>query len=178
VANFIYLVWLKAKAKVSGHILPLPKKNTMRVLPTILTVVLFLSLLACQQQQPAALQQANQPGATSAAQEDTILVTMQPNEFYKKITDNRNLPIIDIRTPAEFNAGHIWRAFNMPYNDPAFESRLGAMGRSNEYAIYCAAGTQSKKVAEEMKSLGFKRIYYLKDGLIRWGETGQALQIK
>jgi rhodanese-related sulfurtransferase len=150
----------------------------MRVLTTLLTTVFLLVMFACQQQS-AGLQQAPAPGVQGpAVSEDTILVTLQPKEFYKKTTEKQNIPIIDIRTAAEYDAGHIWRAISMPYNDPAFESKLSALGRENEYAIYCAAGTQSKKVAEEMKARSFKRIYYLADGLLRWPETGQALQLK
>lgn len=93
------------------------------------------------------------------------------------IKSKPNMPILDLRSPDMFAKGHIWRSTNMDANDKDFMRRISGLGRNQEYAVYDEFGDKSLEVAEEMKKLGFMRIYHLQKGLFTWGDTGVPLQL-
>jgi rhodanese-related sulfurtransferase len=158
----------------------------MRISIPFLLLGAWWLLPACKNQTTADQQAGSKPsnGATTvqapvnAAPIDTILVTLKANDFYKVTLDKPNMAIFDVRTPEDFKEGHIYKAVNLPFNDPNLIQKLTAMGRDNYYGVYCGTGVQSKVVAERMKDMGFKHIYFLNGGLLGWGDTGQALQLK
>ena len=109
---------------------------------------------------------------------DTILVSINAADYAAVLKLKPNMPILDLRPESEFKKGHVWRSVSMDANDKDFSKRLAGLGRNQEYAVYCQMGEKSMEVAEEMKRLGFMRIYHLQRGLNYWGESGQALQLK
>lgn len=109
---------------------------------------------------------------------DTVLIVLNHFQFDTLLSNQPNIALFDLRTPAEFAAGHIWRASNLNIMDPLFDSRLAALGKENEYALYDASGASAYATGSKMKAQGFKRIYVLKDGLIYWSETGRPLQLR
>lgn len=109
---------------------------------------------------------------------DTILVSIHAKDFAAVLKEKPNMPILDLRTPEEYKRGHVWRSNNMNMLDKDFDRNLSSLSRTQEYAVYCQFGDKSFEVAEKMKRLGFKRIYHLQKGLMNWGESGQALQLK
>lgn len=151
----------------------------MRFCTTIFVLVLFISLFACRDQ-PVTDQKIAAPEVRASAPPpvDTIITTLEAMDFYKLLTDKPNIVLLDIRSEAEFKAGHIYRSTNMSPEDPAYLNKISALGRDNDYALYCTSGYRSMQLAEQMKALGFKHIYHLKEGMMHWGQTGQALQLK
>ncbi len=156
-----------------------------------LTLVLLMAAFACKNkpsdsdtswrdivdpsEQPAPVQMVDgQPYVFT----DTILVSIGPKDFAAVMKLKPNMPIFDLRDEKSYKIGHIWRSVRMDPEDKDFSKRLAGLGRNQEYAIYCAFGDKSFAVAEEMKKMGFLRIYHLQKGLSNWGEAGQALQIK
>ena len=83
--------------------------------------------------------------------------------------------ILDIRTPAEFAAGHIKGAVNIDYYAPDFESRLAALDRNAEYFVYCRSGNRSGLAMGVFSRLGFTRVKHLRSGIIDWEGAGLPL---
>ncbi|AMK11177.1 rhodanese-like domain-containing protein [Pseudodesulfovibrio indicus] len=83
--------------------------------------------------------------------------------------------ILDIRTPAEFAAGHIEGAVNIDYYAPDFESRLAALDRNVEYFVYCRSGNRSGRAMDVFSRLGFTRVKHLRNGIIDWEGAGLPL---
>ena len=109
---------------------------------------------------------------------DTVLVSINAVDFAAVMKAKPNMPILDIRSEAQFKTGHIWRANCFDPDAKDFDARISGLSRTQEYAVYCQAGNRSFDVATEMKRLGIHRIYHLQKGLNFWGEAGQALQLK
>ncbi len=86
------------------------------------------------------------------------------------------LVILDLRTPAEFNAGHIQGAINIDYYETAFLNNLDALDKSVTYAIYCRLGDRSDDTRGIMESLGFTNISELGNGVVTWYESGLPLE--
>jgi rhodanese-related sulfurtransferase len=81
---------------------------------------------------------------------------------------NENFIIIDVRTPSEYNNGHIENAVNVNYNDN-FEANMDAFDRNDTYLVYCGSGTRSSLAVDIMyNDMGFTRIYHMYQGYSSW----------
>lgn len=94
------------------------------------------------------------------------------DEFAKVIVDNQ-VQLIDTRTEAEFNEGHIPGAVNIDVNASDFESKVGQkVDKNRPVALYCRGGRRSKIAAERIVALGYNDIVELNTGFISW--TGEV----
>ena len=102
---------------------------------------------------------------------DAASNTLSAQEF-KAMLDQResrpDLVLLDIRTPGEFEAGHISGAINIDYYGRDFVSRLKTLDRNKDYLIYCRSGNRTGKSLTIFRKLGFDRIWHLDHGLIGW----------
>lgn len=83
--------------------------------------------------------------------------------------------ILDVRSPAEFAAGHIAGAININYYDTDFSEQLAALDRHGFYFIYCGSGFRSRKAVDIMIGLGFQNMYNLSNGIQAWTSEGFPL---
>jgi len=82
------------------------------------------------------------------------------------------LVILDIRTPDEFNAGHLAGANNLDFYEPDFAASLDELDKDLPYFVYCRSGNRSATAIETMKDLGFTEVYELDGGIVSWAEAG------
>lgn len=83
--------------------------------------------------------------------------------------------IIDVRTPQEFDAGHIERARNIPVQQPDFADRIAQLDPNGVYAVYCRSGNRSKSAVAQMNAAGITTIFELAEGTEGWTAAGQPL---
>ena len=62
--------------------------------------------------------------------------------------------VVDVRTPQEFDAGHIPGAVNVPVDE--LRSRLGELPRDLEIAAYCQVGQRGYLATRILRQAGFK----------------------
>ena len=79
---------------------------------------------------------------------------------------------LDVRTPAEFAAGHVPGAVNIDLEDPSFRDRIAALDKNHSYVVYCHTGNRSGQATEQMHQLGFKHVYDVQGGLTAWTQAG------
>ena len=99
-----------------------------------------------------------------------------PSIEYKKITASQakaridsgdKVIILDVRTEAEYNEGHIRNSILIPNetiggNKPAQLTNLDA-----EILIYCRSGNRSAQAAKKLIALGYTKVYDF-GGIIDW----------
>lgn len=74
--------------------------------------------------------------------------------------------LIDVRTPAEFSAGHIDGATNIPVDQ--LSGRLSALGdKSQPVVVYCRSGARSARAASMLRNAGYTNVYDL-GGIGNW----------
>jgi phage shock protein E len=65
--------------------------------------------------------------------------------------------VVDVRTPAEFAAGHYEEARNIPLNE--LSSRMDELGKtSDQVIVYCLSGTRAGAAARMMKRAGYTNV--------------------
>jgi rhodanese-related sulfurtransferase len=74
--------------------------------------------------------------------------------------------LIDTRTPAQFQQGHITNAINM---DPsAIDGAKLAAYREKPIILVCASGRSVLPLGKQLKQQGFKQVMSLAGGMQRW----------
>lgn len=89
-------------------------------------------------------------------------------DFSNRIKNTENSTIIDVRTPEEFAQGHLINAHNVDWNNPDFDSNIKAFDKNDPVFVYCLSGGRSGRAVALMEKLGFKTIYELDGGMLKW----------
>lgn len=82
--------------------------------------------------------------------------------------------VIDVRTPGEYQMGHIAGAINVPVDQ--IEGAAKSWDVEKAYVVYCATGARSTSAVETMRALGFKNIAHLSAGIQSWTEPLEVAQ--
>jgi phage shock protein E len=99
-----------------------------------------------------------------------------PDEAAKIIKENKDVVVLDVRTPDEFKAGHIKGATNINFQDKDFAKRIAALDKSKTYVIHCAAGGRSGRACAQIKDMKFEKMFHLKAGMSGWEEAGKPVE--
>jgi thioredoxin 1 len=93
-------------------------------------------------------------------------------EFNAKIAANAGITLVDVRTPEEYQNGHLANAHNIDWNSNSFENKVDGFEREKPIMVYCLSGARSASAAEKMRSLGFKQVYEMDGGMMKWRAAG------
>lgn len=74
------------------------------------------------------------------------------------ISVGENTIIVDVRTPAEYNEGHLEGAVNIDVQAPDFLIILGQLPTDGDYIVYCRSGNRSAQAVEIMTTKGFTNV--------------------
>jgi rhodanese-related sulfurtransferase len=114
-------------------------------------------------------EKTKQTTETKKEQSKTVVINkiVTPEEF-KKLMAKKDAQLIDVRTPGEYNEGHISNAKNIDFNSADFKAKLEKLDKNKPVLVYCAVGGRSGKAAAMLKEMGFKEVYDLKGGFNAW----------
>ncbi len=101
-------------------------------------------------------------------QTQTTKTNLSATEFANKIKELPTAPIVDVRTPDEFSKGHLLNANNFDWNGNDFEKQIAPLDKSKPVFVYCLSGGRSSSAANKMRSEGFKEVYELDGGIMKW----------
>lgn len=87
---------------------------------------------------------------------------------FKSLNSVEDIQLIDVRTIEEYNSGYIDGALNIDFYKFSFIDSINVLDKSKTTVVYCKSGNRSSKSALMMKSLGFKNVYNLKEGMNGW----------
>lgn len=96
------------------------------------------------------------------------------SEFSSKVTE-AGVITLDVRTPSEFNEGHIEGALLIDFQSSNFENEIASLDKDKTYAVYCRSGNRSGQAVKVMSNAGFTNIYNLNGGVIDWVSAGLPL---
>lgn len=110
------------------------------------------------------------------AQNDDVFTAVTPEELGVLLQEQKEIKLIDVRTPAEFNAGHISGAENINFLSDNFSKSLEGLDKNEPLIIYCKSGRRSGKSRAVFKELGFLKVYDLEGGILKW--KSQNFEVK
>lgn len=90
----------------------------------------------------------------------------------ERLTTEQAPPIIDVRTPEEFRAGHLPGAINIPLQE--FQQRFAELStyRDTEAVMYCESGMRASRGGGWLESQGFDELRYLDGHMQAWRKAG------
>ena len=95
----------------------------------------------------------------------------QGNEDFAKTISKKSTQLVDVRTPQEYEAGHIPGALNIDVRSADFDTQAAKLNKKKPVAVYCRSGVRSRIAASKMAGMGFT-VYNLDKGINGWnGET-------
>ena len=103
-----------------------------------------------------------------------VVQNIKAEKFQEFSTLNDGI-IIDVRTAAEFNSGHIKDATNIDFYANDFESKLKIVRKDVPIYVYCRSGGRSSSAAKKMEKLGFSEVYNLLGGIGSWNSKGYKI---
>ena len=103
-------------------------------------------------------------------QSSTAVKTISAEEFKQK-ADSGKYTIIDIRTPREFEAGHIKGAINIDFYKKSFFGKMEKY-KNKAFLYYCRSGNRTGQAKRKFNQMGFKEGYELDRGIISWKRAG------
>ena len=121
----------------------------MKYLNSCITFVLVMSLIACNGQQ------SQQRDSSTSSTEVNAKMSSKPISIVDKI-DLEQAILIDVRTPEEFNAGHIQKALNINFFDENFIEQIQELPTDKPLYIYCRSGKRSLNASKALSQLGLE----------------------
>jgi len=104
----------------------------------------------------------------SNGQTQNAKTNLSANEFESKIKSLPSAFILDVRTPGEFLKDHLQNAKNFDWNGNNFENQIAMLDKAKPVLVYCLSGARSTSAANRMVSEGFKEVYQLDGGILKW----------
>ena len=104
---------------------------------------------------------------------NTENTTISVSEFSKKIKEDKNAVILDVRTLQEYAQEHLPNAILENMQEDSFEANIAKMDKNKTYLLYCKVGGRSGKAVETMKKAGFKQVFDLDGGIDDWKKAGE-----
>lgn len=134
----------------------------------ILTLSLTLStlLIGCGPSGETQSTQEMSPAPSTEVQ--TNIRNVSAIEAAALLSENEAVQVLDIRTPAEFAAGHIDGAMMVDFKSSNFKTELAKLDRSTPYIVHCRSGGRSGKSLAAFKALGFENIIHMNKGMNDW----------
>ena len=114
---------------------------------------------------------------TLSCKSDKSVITIVSTEEVETIMQSEDVQLIDVRTPEEYEEGHILNAQNIDYNSPNFEVNITKLNKSKPVLLYCKSGNRSGKSSQIFLEAGFKTIYDLEGGITEWIDKGLEVNI-
>lgn len=88
--------------------------------------------------------------------------------LYEQLKQTPGAQLIDVRTPSEYAGGHLQNAINFNWNGDDFGSQIEKLDKNKAVFVYCLSGGRSASAASNMRAAGFKTVYELNGGIMKW----------
>jgi adenylyltransferase/sulfurtransferase len=93
---------------------------------------------------------------------------IEPAELAARLRRKDSLDLIDVREPAEWDIGRIDGARLAPLS--SFAEALSTLDSARDVVVYCKSGGRSARAVRQLQAVGFRRVWNLSGGILRWSE--------
>jgi rhodanese-related sulfurtransferase len=89
--------------------------------------------------------------------------------------DQAAYTLIDVRTPKEYQQGHIPGAINIPLSDIQSDASTLGLPKETNVVLYCRSGYRAGKAAKVLRREGFKQLQHLDGDMLGWQKAGRPV---
>ena len=97
---------------------------------------------------------------------------ISPAALLDRIERGEAVTILDVRSPAEFAAGHLPGAVNVPFTRALAGSYDLHAQKSQPVVVYCGHGPRAWLAGEALRWRGYTRVTYLRGHMAAWRRAG------
>ncbi len=83
---------------------------------------------------------------------------LDTNKVIDEIIENKDLIIVDVRTPGEYKMGHIRNAINIPLDIIEHSAQTNISDKSARIFVYCQSGGRSRMATMALKHMGYTNV--------------------
>ena len=123
-----------------------------------LAFVLVIALVGLTVTQANGADTKSAPSATQPVKKISL-------EEFEKLRKDKGSVVLDVRTPREFEAGHVPGAVNIPWQSPDFDKQVEKLDKSKTYLVHCYSGSRSAAATKEMSKLDFDHLFDFSGGM-------------
>lgn len=108
---------------------------------------------------------------------DTLAPTLSPDRLIERqLTKNPTLVVLDVRSAAEYQAGHVPGAINVPHDQ--IEERLESLAplRDKDVVVYCHSGRRAGLALDALTKHGFTRLEHLGGDMEGWTDAHRPIE--
>ena len=140
-------------------------KNTI-IHTSIILFLLATTITSCVNKKTT----ENKPIAISTQQTELSIRKINV-EIFKTEIDGKNVQLVDVRTPNEFENGHLENATNINIRDKNFMEQMSKYKKNEPVYVYCRSGGRSMKAAKVLKANGYN-VVNMNGGFTDWSSKG------
>jgi thioredoxin 1 len=96
--------------------------------------------------------------------------------FNQKLSTTPQGQLLDVRTAAEYGQGYLANSVNMDIKDPVFVQKLATLDKDKPVFVYCLSGGRSAQAAKLLVQNGFKEVYDMQGGYLKWSAANMPFQ--
>ena len=93
-----------------------------------------------------------------------------------RLINQKDAPLLDVREPAEFAAGHILGAKNMPLAQIGARAAEFDKWKAKPVIVYCDSGSRATSAMPLLKQRGIAEVYNLSGGFPAWQQAGLPVE--
>jgi|TARA_B110000902_G_scaffold210868_1_gene241412 rhodanese-related sulfurtransferase len=86
--------------------------------------------------------------------------------------NTNSVVIVDVRTPEEFQQGHVPNAINVPLSNIIDNPAILRISKEKPIVLYCRSGYRAGKAAEALQKNGHQNLRHLKGDMQAWLKAG------
>ncbi|MBU3002217.1 rhodanese-like domain-containing protein [Paraglaciecola arctica] len=90
--------------------------------------------------------------------------------------ETNSLVIVDVRTPEEFQKGHVPNAINVPLSEIVDNPAILSSSKEKPIVLYCRSGYRAGKAAEALIKEGYENLSHLEGDMLAWQKQGLTVE--
>lgn len=113
-----------------------------------------------------------------ACQSGKVTAQIDPAALQTRLESPAAPVVLDVRSTAEYQAGHVPGARHIPYQqlpdrlDEVAEQRATAP----DIVVYCETGVRASIAEHVLQEAGFERVFHLAGDMRRWRRQGRPIE--
>jgi phage shock protein E len=90
------------------------------------------------------------------------------------VNGDRDYFLLDVRTPEEYDEGHIAGAVNIPVQ--VLDQYLSSVPEDRDVVLYCRTGNRSQVAMGILNQAGYQNVYDIEGGTVAWTAQNRPLE--